>query len=273
MRFFTSKKYTIIIATTFLVICFCGLSAFIKNYNNYNENDWNLVWIEDFNGTELDTNTWNYMERRKEDGSRRWHSSDFNCYEYKNGKLVIRGLINPNPQNDTARYITGAITTEGKKSFGNGRLEICARLNSAKGAWPAFWLLPFQFEKGWPEDGEIDIMEHLNYDNYVYQTVHSSFTKANPNAKRGQSTKINKDRFNLYSVDLLEDSIIFYVNKKKTMSYFRDTTLYDMGQFPFNREWYLMLDMQLGGSWVGSIDDSTLPVEMEIDWVKFYKHQ
>lgn len=132
-------------------------------------------------------------------------------------------------------------------------------------------MLPFKKDKGWSADGEIDIMEHLNYDDFVYQTVHSSYTKPNPNLKRGQKTNIERNQYNLYTVDLLQDTIIFYVNKEKSMTYIKDTSLYSQGQFPFNRDWYLMQDMQLGGSWAGQIDSSTLPVEIEIDWVKFYK--
>lgn len=233
---------------------------------------WKLVWEEDFNESELDTTVWGYMARRKDD-SRKYHSDNPDCYEFRNGCIIIKGIKNKDILTDTATYITGAITTQGKKAFANGRIEIRAKLNCATGAWPAFWLLPFTKDKGWPDDGEIDIMEHLNHDSFVYQTVHSRFTKADQNAKpqRFKKSKFNIDDFNVYGVELLSDRINFVINDEITLTYPKVDSLVGRGQFPFNREWYLMLDMQLGGKWVGPIYASEIPVEMEIDWVRFYQ--
>lgn len=77
-------------------------------------------------------------------------------------------------ENDTAPYLTGGVYTKGKKLFTGGRVEVCARLQAAKGAWPAIWMLPEKAE--WPKGGEIDIMERLNHDRIAYQTTHSYYT-------------------------------------------------------------------------------------------------
>ncbi len=57
-----------------------------------------------------------------------------------------------------------------RNCFTGGRVEVCARLQAAKGAWPAIWMLPEKAE--WPKGGEIDIMERLNHDRIAYQTTH-----------------------------------------------------------------------------------------------------
>ena len=192
-------------------------------------------------------------------------------YAIRDGKLVLRGIKNTMLPSDPAEYLTGGIYTKDKVAFGLGRIEIRAKLNAAKGAWPAFWLLA-QGRK-YPQGGEIDIMERLNSDNFVYQTVHSTYTidlgiKDNP--KNYGTASINPNDFNTYAVEKYADKVVFYVNGKQTFSYAKIQTN-KPDQFPYAEgDHYLLLDMQLGESWVGTVDPNQLPVEMEIDWVKYY---
>lgn len=233
--------------------------------------DWKLVWEENFEQTDsFDPAVWSKIPRGTSDWDR--HMSDFDsCYAMRDGKLILRGLVNYTQKNDTSPVLTGGVYSKGKKLFEHGRLEINARLHGARGAWPAFWLLP---EDGkWPDGGEIDIMERLNNDSIAYQTVHSHYTfvqgiKDNP--KQGSTGLINRDEFNVYAVELYPDSLCFFINDTHTFTYPRIETD-KKGQFPFDRPYYLLLDMQLGGSWVGAVYKEDLPVEMEIDWVRFYQ--
>lgn len=234
---------------------------------------WQLVWEENFDQTDsFDQSVWSKIPRGASDWNR--HMSDYDsCYAMRDGYLILRGIVNRSLPQDTSPVLTGGLFTKGKKLFENGRLEIHARLHGAKGAWPAFWLLPEDAK--WPEGGEIDIMERLNNDSIAYQTVHSHYThilgiKDNP--KSGSIGDIDRDDFNTYAVELYPDSLSFYINDTHTFTYPKIETDKE-GQFPFNRPFYLMLDMQLGGSWVGAIDLEDLPVEAEIDWVRFYQKQ
>ena len=93
------------------------------------------------------------------------------CFDMRDGNMVLRGIINYSQPNDTAPYLTGGIYTKGKKAFSNGRLEIRAKLNGARGEWPAIWMLPI--DAPWPMGGEIDIMERLNHDTIAYQPRHT----------------------------------------------------------------------------------------------------
>ena len=189
---------------------------------------WSLVWKEKFNQKKnFDSKVWSKIPRGKSDWNN--YMTDFDsCYAMREGKLVLRGIVNQVQPNDTAPYLTGGVYTKGKKAFINGRIEICAKLNAAKGAWPAIWMLP---EKAaWPSGGEIDIMERLNNDSIAYQTVHSHYT---------------------YTLGITKEE----------------------GQYPFNQPFYLLIDMQLGGSWVGAVGPEDLPVEMEVDWVHFYQRK
>ncbi|OJY82029.1 MAG: beta-glucanase [Sphingobacteriales bacterium 40-81] len=230
-----------------------------------------LKWEENFDQTNaFDTARWSKIPRGRADWQK--YMSDFDsCYAMRDGKMILRGIINNSLPNDTARYLTGGIYTKDKVSFGFGRLEIHAKLNGARGAWPAFWLLSQGM--GWPDGGEVDIMERLNFDSIAYQTVHShyTYTLKIKEPKQGATGPINPLDFNTYAVELHRDSLVFFINSKRTFAYPRIQTAKE-GQYPFDKyKYYLLLDMQLGGNWVGKVDPADLPVEMEIDWVRFYE--
>ena len=229
-----------------------------------------LSWEENFNQTDgFDTGRWSKIPRGRSDWDR--HMSDFDsCYAMRDGKLILRGINNTTVTNDTSRFLTGGVYTKDKVGFGLGRLEISAKLGNATGAWPAFWLLG-QGRK-YPDGGEIDIMEHLSHDSIIYQTVHSHYTITlkMKEPKKGGTAPIRPGEFNTYAVEKYKDSVVFYVNNKRTFAYPRIQTD-KPAQFPFAEgDHYLLLDMQLEGSWVGKAKPEELPVEMEIDWVRFY---
>lgn len=233
--------------------------------------EWSLVWEENFDRAEgFDTRVWSKIPR----GTSDWNNymSDFDsCYAVGDGLLTLRGLSNLALPADTAPYLTGGLYTKGKQGFHRGRLEIRARLQGARGAWPAIWLLPQ--EGKWPMGGEIDIMERLNSDTIAYQTVHSYYThnlgfKQDP--PQGGIGSIRPDDFNVYAVELYPDSLRFFINDTYTYTYPRIETDKE-GQFPFDQPYYLLIDMQLGGSWVGKVEPADLPVEMHVDWVRFYQ--
>ena len=234
---------------------------------------WKLVWEENFDQDgKIDETVWSKIPRGGSDWNR--HMSDYDAlYDVKDGNLILRGMVNPGLPGDTAPFITGGIYTKDKKGFQHGRIEIKAKLGNAKGAWPAFWLLPFDNE-GWPRGGEIDIMERLNSDAIAYQTVHSHYTVnlKQTEPKKGTTGPIHKDKYNVYAVELYPDQLVFSINSKETFIYPRIETDLE-GQFPFDRPFYLLLDMQLGGQWVGEVEAKDLPVEMSIDWVRFYEKE
>lgn len=169
-----------------------------------------LNWKENFNQKEnFDTTRWSKIPR----GNANWnrHMSNFDsCYAMRDGKLILRGIKNNSLPNDTSKYLTGGIYTKDKVSFGLGRLEIRAKLNAAKGAWPAFWMLAQNAE--WPTGGEIDIMEHLNYDSIVYQTVHSYYTltlKMDKTPPHYGTGFIKPNEFNTYAVEKYKTVLCF----------------------------------------------------------------
>lgn len=265
------KSYGMAIRVIVLVLAAVGMHYNIANAQKLHVNKYRRVWTENFRGNTFDKKSWSKIPRGSSDWNR--HMSDYDSlYEVSGGCLKLRCMANNGVvPADTARYITGGLYTLGKRCIGYGKVEIKAKLGEAKGLWPAFWMLP---EKGtWPDAGEIDIMEHLNFDSIAYQTVHSRYTYTlgfGGNPPQGATGPIKRGEFNVYAVEILPDSIVFSINGTRTFAYPRIDTPHG-GQYPFGTPFYLLLDMQVEGSWVGSADGRNLPAEMEIDWVRMYE--
>ena len=238
-----------------------------------NNNEWNLVWQDEFKSNEIDTTYWTKITRGGADWNRHMSSYD-SLYEITDGKMILHGINNHTQKGDTAKFLTGGVFTKGKQLFHNGRVEVMAKVSSAQGFWPAIWLLPQDVK--WPYGGEIDLMEHLNHDSVVYQTIHTQYTlkhgiKDNPRSGAVPAYKHND--WNLFALEMYQDSLVFFVNDTKSYTYPRIKTDLEE-QFPFaDQPFYLLIDAQLGGGWVGKVDPEQLPAKMEIDYVRFYQKE
>lgn len=237
------------------------------------EKKWKLIWSDDFDGTTLDSSKWSRIPSGKSDWNRHM-SIDDRCFELKDGVLKLLGINNPDTSEDKRPFITGGIWSKGKFAFQYGRIEIKARLESAQGAWPAMWMLAELDKYGkYPKNGEIDIMEHLNFDKIIYQTTHSYYTldlgqKTNP--PHYGTAPIDTGVYNVYGISWYPDKIVFQLNGKNTFTYPRIKEV-DASQWPYDQPFFILIDQQLGGNWVGEVNQSQLPVAMEIDWVKVYQ--
>ena len=231
---------------------------------------WKLEWSDEFDRAgKPDPGKWTACER----GTSDWNdtmSADPRCIAVRSGRLLLRGFTDDAKGAAPQKFLTGGVTSKGKFQFSHGRIEIRARFKSAKGAWPALWLLGV--DGAWPKNGEIDLMEHLNFDDSVYQTIHSDFTlnidKANTPPKGG-TAPIKKDDFNTYGAEWDRDKVLFSVNGKPSFTYPRVPEK-GAAQWPFDQPFYIIMSMQIGGKWVGAPDAKDYPAGMEVDWVRVY---
>ena len=235
---------------------------------------WTLVWQDEFDGSVINQTYWSRCERGKAD----WNNTKSlapELVEVSNGTLKLKGIVNINEQ-DPAPYLTAGIHSKGKFSFTYGKVQIRARFKSAQGAWPALWMLGGTGQ--WPHNGEIDLMEHLNFDQKVYQTLHSGFTQSTPydvekHPKKGSTSQIDRDAWNTYGCEWDAEQVVFTVNGESTHHYPRRP---DLGseQYPFVQPFYILFTMQIGGKWVnasGATDPEDFPAYLEVDWVRVYK--
>lgn len=236
--------------------------------NHSKKDSWVMVWKEDFNAHRLDTTVWSVIPRGKAWAT---YLSDYpELYVFTDSTIRLMAVVNTQHPNDTAKYLTAGIWSRYKKEFKFGKIEVRARFKSARGYWPAIWMCPDPIP--YPYGGEIDIMEHLNHDDFVYQTSHSHYTihlkKEYP--PKFATAPIHKDEFNVYGVEMYEDSLVYLTNGIKSICYPKINGGRD-GQFPFAYDpFHLRIDSQLGGDWVGTIKTEELPAYLEIDWVKYY---
>lgn len=248
--------------------------------------DWQLVFSDDFDGDTLDPAKWSRIDYVS------WNVSDWRKYQSRDAELVTMngdGTVSlwgkygdftsqADPNGSGSTYACGGIFTDKTFTFQYGYVEVRAKFDSAKGAWPAIWMMPTSGP--WPQTGEIDLMEHLNYEGIVHQTLHynnangtpttSGTVRANGTSTAYFSSVEDKADFHTYGVEWTPEYVSLLMDGQKTLTVRADP---DNPNWPFNRAnnpYYLMLDMQLGGSWVGDIGDIGDGVAMTLDYVRVY---
>ena len=234
---------------------------------------WELVWSEEFNGKGLvDGTVWNY-----EKGFIRNKESQYYTVEraenvvMRDGNLVI--TARKEDFADNAKITSGSINTRGKKSFHYGRIEVRAKLPVGQGNWPAVWMMGV--EGGWPKCGEIDIMEHVwAHSNTVHATTHWFDKEKNGHTSKGSKIENTKpyEAFHVYAVEWDENELKFFFDDTPYFTF--DINLAGEGASnPFRKPHFLLLNLAIGGSWGGAIDDAIFPCEYLIDYVRYYKRK
>lgn len=235
--------------------------------------EWEMIWNDEFdtNGAP-DPAKWKFAGRGKADWNRFCYDDLKNAY-VEDGRLFLVGTLSDDPA-DTAQFHTGALRTQGLFAFKYGKVEISAKLGQGQGSWPALWMMPeANVYGGWPVSGEIDIMEHLNFDTILYQTLHTDYTynrKIKTNPKSSVTSGFNVGEFNVFGLEWYPDSLCFFVNGVKTLTYPR-LEAEGSSQWPYDQEFHLIVNQALGGNWPGPVDPAHLPIHMEVDWVRVYK--
>lgn len=233
---------------------------------------YSLTWSDEFNGRVLDTSSWNY-----ETGANGWGnnelenytSSSKNSFIAKGGYLVIEAR--KEAQNS---YTSARLQTKGKREFTYGRMDIRARLPKGKGLWPAIWMLGGNITTTpWPACGEIDIMELLGHEpNKVYGTMHWGIAGHGSTHIGGNYVLPQQDfsdKFHVFSVVWDSTKIEWYVDNQK---YFTGNKSQVSGAYPFNKPFFFILNVAVGGSWPGNPDSTTVfPQRMVVDYVRVFQ--
>lgn len=230
-----------------------------------------LVWSDEFDSPSLDQSVWSFQTGQFNDCV---HFSTDRSANTKivDGKLQLIALKEAYQGYD---YTASVIKTKHAAYWRYGRIEASIKLPVTNGFVPAFWLLPEDERYGWwPACGEIDIMEHpTNEVNKIYGTVHTQaynyFTGSEP---RGSTIVINDagTAFHLYAVEWTPDRIDFFVDNVKYFTFHNEQTGFQT--WPFDQPFYIILNMAVGGGWVGNPDANTIfPAVMEVDYVRVYQ--
>lgn len=234
-----------------------------------------LVFEEQFNGDAYNPKYWTSFPENV--GTAPWNRfvvDDPYLAEVKDGNLHVRARWNEEKE----RPETGAIQTKDKFSFKYGKLEVRAKFNRAgQGGWPAIWLMPQNdIYPGWPNGGELDVMERLNNDGFVHQVVHQTDGDAK-HISFGKTPVINPEEYNTYGIVKTPNRIEFYVNEQLTMVHEPKDDF--APRWPFETDYYIILNHASADKgkagvnyWPGLVDSTQdFPYEMAVDYVKVWE--
>jgi beta-glucanase (GH16 family) len=231
-----------------------------------------LVWADEFNQTEIDRSIWKFGSGLTNDNIHYYTDRTENA-QIVNGNLQIIAL---KESYQGYNYTSALLETKNSVNWRHGRIEARIKLPATNGFVPAFWMLPFDDRYGWwPLSGEIDIMEHpTNQVDKIYGTVHTgaynSFTGSD---SMGGIIQIPdaETTFHIYAIEWTEDQIDFYVDNQKYFTFSNDHASFET--WPFEQPFYIILNLAVGGAWVGSPDTSSVfPAIMEVDYVRVYQY-
>lgn len=270
-----------------------GPNAKAQENNPLSYEGYTKVWGDEFEGDSLNRDDWNVETHEKG-----WVNSELQEYvdseeniQVKDGKLVINPVkkVSSIESNDAAStkevvsYTSGRVSTQNKQTFTYGRFECRAKVPKGQGYLPAFWLMANDenLYGQWPRCGEIDCMEVMGQEtNKAYGTVHYG----NPHAQSqgtyytGENESDFSDDFHVFTCDWEPGKITWYVDGVK---YHEENDWYSttVGQgtlaypAPFDQPFYIILNLAVGGSWVGNPNDETSFENnpYEIDYVRVYQ--
>ncbi len=230
-----------------------------------------LVWEEQFDGKDLDTDIWNIDLG---DGCPElcgWGNSEKQLYTKENYSLKD-GMLSISAKIHEGKYTSSRITTKEKKEFQYGKIEVKAKLSTGRGLWPAFWMLGSNIDKvGWPLCGEIDILEYVGREpETIFTTLHTADSHGNSKNTRKDKIQGIEDGFHIYSIDWTKDKIDFYIDNDLFYSFQPDNKTVEV--WPFDQPFYLILNLAIGGNFGGDdVDDSIFPKEFIIDYIRVYQ--
>jgi len=251
---------------------------------------WVPVWCDEFNYTGgVDTTKWSVVT-----GGGGFGNQEAQYYTNRTENLYVDGenlkITALKESYGSSQYTSAKIWTVNTESWKYGKFEMRAKIPFGRGTWPAFWMMPQTSRYGgWPNSGEIDIMEHVGYDlNNILGTIHTE--RFNGSNGRGGSASILEtqglvptidvvNEFHTYGIIWDETSIRWYFDGYQYASVgyntnLAGTVLYDTTvDWPFDQRFYLILNLAIGGTWGGAqgIDDTIFPTTYTIDYVRVFQ--
>lgn len=232
-----------------------------------------LVWQDEFDGTSLNTTNWKHELGR---GANGWGNNELQYYREENTQ-VSNGYLIITAKKEAfqgSNYTSSRIITAGKREFKYGRIDIRAAMPEGQGIWPALWMLGANITTvGWPQCGEIDIMEMIGgqgREKTVLGTAHwdNNGTPANFSGSKSLSSGKLGDEFHVYSIAWTSNSIIWYMDNVQYHAI--DITPAALSEF--QKEFYFIFNIAVGGNLPGNPDaTSVYPQYLIVDYVRVFQ--
>lgn len=233
---------------------------------------WELVWNDEFDGDSIDVANWTY-----DLGGHGWGNGESQHYtdrpdnaRLENGMLVIEAR----QERYMGSYYTSArLKSQGLQEFQYGRIEARLKVPAGKGLWPAFWMLGSNFSTvGWPDCGEIDIMEYVGREpDLILGTIHGpGYSGALGLSHWNRQDYDIADDFHTYAVEWNEEQITWFYDGEEYGTYARS----DIGEreWPFDQPFFIILNLAVGGTLPGPVGlDTVFPAQYLVDYVRVFQ--
>jgi len=242
---------------------------------------WKLVFADEFEGpagSAPNPRSWSFAV-----GGHGWGNQELQFYTDRPANAALDGqgalVITARREDWSAnRYTSARLSTKGKRSFSHGRIEARLRLPAGKGLWPAFWLLGGHIDEvGWPACGEIDVMENRGAQPWrVSSALHGPGYSGGNAVIAGFELPDRQslaEDFHLYAVEWESDELRFSVDGH-TYHLVRRSRLAASGPWVFDRPFFLILNLAVGGTFGGAPDESTtFPQRLVVDHIRVYERE
>ena len=243
-----------------------------RNYADYTE----LVWTDEFAGSAIDPSKWGFDEGNNSG----WGNQELEYYTkspdnafVSNGSLVIQAR---QQSMSGFSYTSARMLTQGKQNFKFGRLDVRAKLPRGQGLWPAIWMLGSDIgTNNWPKCGEIDMMELRGQEpNKILTTMHFAKNDGSHDQKGSPDQVLSSgnfsDDFHVFSLVRSKDQMRFFLDGNPYYTF----TAGDAPNFPINNPFFLVLNVAVGGNFLGPPNASTVfPQQMQVDYVHYLQYK
>ncbi len=237
-----------------------------------------LIFADEFDeGDKPNPENWKY-----DVGGHGWGNQELQYYTEGENVRIVDGYLEIEARREEyegMEYTSTRLVSAGLQDWLYGKIEVRAKLPEGLGTWPAIWMLSTDWEYGgWPDSGEIDIMEHVGYDHgTVHGSVHTLSYYHSIGTQKTATTKVENvsEEFNTYTVEWLPDKVKVFVNDVLYFEYnpndYKENPSYK--EWPFDKKMHLILNIAVGGGWGGlkGVDESIWPQTMLVDYVRVYQ--
>lgn len=275
-----NKLNQLLIAVVSITLLSCAGNT--ENMKEVPNNEWKLVWEDNFEDETLNPENWNRQvveAGRFNDEWQRYTDSETNSY-VEDGKLVIKA-IHESDEHGMDQYTSARLNTAGKQSWKYGKISARIKLPYGEGMWPAFWMLGSNIDENggdtpWPQSGEIDILEL--YGSKDDANIEANFHYADEDGNHAMLGQIHykleegifADDFHVFEIEWDSEKITWFVDGEE----FGSADITDEVYSEFHEEFFLLLNIAVGGTWSGRPDETTpFPQYMYVDWVRVYQKE
>ena len=231
-----------------------------------------LLWADEFDNLgSPDKDKWTYDIGVGNNG---WGNQESQYYTDRSDNVIVdKGVLKIIAKKENykgSNYTSTRLKTQGKFSFTYGKVEVRAKLPKGVGTWPAIWMLGDNIKTvGWPKCGEIDIMEHVGRDmGKVSSALHNLSSHGNTVNTKAKRISNVADKFHIYSMEWNAKKISFAIDGDVYYEY--NPSVKDENNWPYDKPFFIILNIAMGGTFGGAISNDFKQAIMEIDYVRVY---